>query len=160
MRAFGTSSHVVYLAVGKPRFTAILTAVRLLILVPALVVMTAKAGALGAAWATVAAAALLWILDLVLLYRVLRFEPRALLGVTWRPIVAALVMALAVRYGETMLPPAGTVATSAASLAALVAIGAIAYGLTSFALWRACLRPPGAESAIFGMLRQIRVQRS
>jgi len=160
LRAFSTSSHVVYLAVGKPRLTAMLTAVRLCVLVPALVVMTMKAGALGAAWATVVAAALMWILDLALLYRVLRFDPRALFGVTWRPIVAALVMALAVRYGETLLPAAGTVATAAVSLAALVAIGALAYGLASFALWRICLRPPGAESAVFGMLRQIRPQRS
>ena len=160
LRAFSTSSHVVFLAVGKPRFTAIITAVRLCILVPALVVMTMKAGALGAAWATVAAAALVWILDFALLYRVLRFDPRALLGVAWRPVVAALVMALAVRYVETLLPAAGTVATATVSLAALVAIGALAYGLASFALWRACLRPPGAESAVFGMLRQIRLQRS
>ena len=63
------------------------------------------------------------------------------------------------RYGETLLPARGTVATAAVSLAALVAIGALAYGLASFALWRACLRPPGAESAVFGMLRQIRLQR-
>jgi O-antigen/teichoic acid export membrane protein len=160
LRAFSTSSHVVYLAVGKPRFTAIITAVRLCVLVPALVVMTAKAGALGAAWATVAVAALTWILDYALLYRVLRFDPRALLGATWRPIVAVLVMALAVRYGEALLPATGTVATAALSLAALVVIGALAYGIASFALWRACLRPPGAESTIFGMLRQIRLQRS
>jgi O-antigen/teichoic acid export membrane protein len=160
LRAFSTSSHVVYLAVGKPRFTAIITAARLCVLIPALVVMTAKAGALGAAWATVGAAALTWILDFALLYRVLRFDTRALLGVTWRPIVAAFAMAVAVRYGETLLPAAGTAVTAAVSLAALVMIGALAYGVASFALWRACMRPPGAESTIFGMLRQIRLQRS
>ena len=68
--------------------------------------------------------------------------------------------ALAVRYAETLLPGVGTVATAAVSLAALVVIGALAYGIASFALWRASLRPPGGESAIFGMLRQIRLQRS
>ncbi|HKU87907.1 MAG TPA: oligosaccharide flippase family protein, partial [Casimicrobiaceae bacterium] len=160
LRAFSTSSHVVYLAVGKPRFTAIITAARLCVLVPALVVMTMKAGALGAAWATVIVAALVWILDYVLLYHVMHFDARALLGTMWRPVVAALVMALVVRYGETLLPGAGPVAAAAASLAALVALGALAYVVTSFALWRACLRPPGAESAIFGVLRQMRVQRS
>lgn len=159
LRAFSTSSHVVYLAVGKPRLTAILTAIRLCLLVPALIVMTMNAGALGAAWATVTVAALMWILDYVLLYHVLHFDARVLLAATWRPIVAALAMALAVRYGEALIPVAGTVATAAASLAALVALGALAYVATSFALWRACLRPPGAESAIFGVLRQMRVQR-
>jgi hypothetical protein len=69
-------------------------------------------------------------------------------------------MELAVRYGETLLPGVGTVATAAVSLAALMALGALVYGAASFALWRACLRPPGPESAIFGVLQQMRAQRS
>lgn len=159
LRAFSTSSHVVYLAVGKPRITAMLSAVRLLVLVPALAWMTLRNGAFGAAWATVFVAALLWALDLAILFRVLRFDPGALFGAVWRPFVAALVMGLAVHSADTALPASGSVIVAAVQLAATVALGAAVYLAGSLILWRACLRPPGAESTIFGLLRRARATR-
>jgi hypothetical protein len=49
--------------------------VRLIFVVPALIAGASYAGALGAAWTSVIAGALLWMLDFGILHRILRFDP-------------------------------------------------------------------------------------
>jgi len=83
LRTFGTSSHLIYLAIGKPRITAVLAAVRVALLVPALILGASQAGTLGAAWAVVVIATLLWVVDFAILLRILRFDPSELFAAAW-----------------------------------------------------------------------------
>lgn len=159
LRTLGTSSNVVYLAVGKPRITAILSAVRLLVLVPLLVYGTSEAGAMGAAWAMVITGALLWSVDVAILFRVLKFDAGALFGAIWRPIVAVLVMSVVVYCFQSSLPKPASLPASALYLAAIVGLGAATYMSASVILWLACRSPQGAESMIYGMLRRTRAFR-
>ena len=159
LRTLGTGSSVVYLAVGKPRITALLSAMRLVMLMPLLIWLAGDAGALGAAWAMVFTSAVIWAIDIAIQLRVLNFEARLLFNAMWRPIVAALLMSTAVHYFETSLPMPGSLFGSALQLTAIVVLGAAAYVTASLILWRACLSPKGAESTIYGLLRRTRAFR-
>lgn len=159
LRTLGTSSHVVYLAVGNPRITAILSALRLVVLMPSLIWMTSEAGAMGAAWAMIFTSALFWIVDVAILFRVLQFDARVLFRAMWRPMVAALAMSVAVHYFQASLSTPGSLFAAALQLAAIVAVGAAIYVTAGMALWRACLSPQGAESVLYSMLRRTRAFR-
>ena len=159
LRTLGTSSHVVYLAVGNPRITAILSALRLVVLMPSLIWMTSEAGAMGAAWAMVFTSALFWVVDVAILFRVLQFDARVLFRAMWRPMVAALAMSVAVYYFQASLSTPGSLFAAALQLAAIVAVGAAIYVTAGMALWRACLSPQGAESVLYSMLRRTRAFR-
>lgn len=154
LRTFGTSSHLIYLAIGKPRITAVLAAVRVALLVPALILGASQEGALGAAWAVVVVAALLWVVDFAILLRILRFDPSELFAAAWRPIVAAMLMYGVVQAFQSSLPGAHSLVSTVWQLAANVALGATVYVSAVFVLWRICQRPKGSESAILGLLRR------
>jgi O-antigen/teichoic acid export membrane protein len=159
LRTLGTSSHLVYLALGKPRITAIFSALRLFVLIPLLIWGTRQGGAIGAAWAMVVSAALLWGVDFAILLRVLKLDLGDLLGATWRAIVAVLAMFLIVYCLRLSLPVSASFLSSASQLAAIIAIGAATYVAASLMLWRACGRPQGAESMVLATLRRSRVLR-
>ena len=154
LRTFGTSSHLIYLAIGKPRITAVLSGVRLILVVPALILGTSQAGAIGAAWAMVVIAMLLWVVDFAILIRILRIDPSELFAAAWRPIVAAMLMYVVVQGFQSSLPSAHSLASTVWQLAANVALGATVYVSAIFVLWRICQRPEGSESAILGLLRR------
>jgi len=154
LRTFGTSSHLIYLAIGQPRITAVLSAVRLTLIVPALIIGASHAEALGAAWATVIVAALLWVIDFAVLLRILRFDPSELFAVAWRPMVAALLMYIVIQEFQSTLPSAESLISTMWQLVANVALGAAVYVGAVFVLWRLCQRPEGSETAILGLLRR------
>jgi len=154
LRTFGTSSHLIYLAIGQPRITAVLSAVRLALIVPALIIGASHAEALGAAWAVVIVAALLWVVDFAVLLRILRFDPYELFAVAWRPMVAALLMYVVIQEFQSTLPSAQSLISTVWQLVANVSLGAAVYVGAVFALWRLCQRPEGSETAILGLLRR------
>lgn len=159
LRTLGTSSSVVYLALGKPRITAVLAVLRLLVMLPLLVVMALHYGVIGAAWAMVITSAVLWILDVAIVLRVLAFHATKFFGVVWRPVAGSLVMSLAVYVLQQTLPAPPTLLAAILQLASIATTGALTYASVCTMLWRACLRPQGAESTIFGMLRGVKAAR-
>jgi len=154
LRTFGTSSHLIYLAIGRPRITAILSAVRLIFDMHALIAGASYAGALGAAWTSVIAGALLWMLDFGILHRILRFDPRELWAVAWRPVVAAMLMYIGLQELQAALPSAQSLIATIWQLLANVALGMAIYVGAVFVLWRLCRRPEGSETAVLGLLRR------
>jgi len=70
------------------------------------------------------------------------FGGRRFWSQTWRPVLSAAFMAAVVMGVSVALGDAGRVGRLAAEIAA----GAAAYGLSTLALWVAAGRPPGAES--------------
>jgi lipopolysaccharide exporter len=153
VRTLSTSSHVVYLALGRPRITAQLSTLRLAVLAPLLIWGTMRSGALGAAWALVAASLLVWLVDFAILFRVLRFGRGDLVRAVWRTLVAAFAMVVGVLLLQVSFPAPGTLTNFLSQLLANAAIGAAIYCTALFALWRLSDRPNGAESMILAALR-------
>ncbi len=148
MRSLGTSGHIVYLAIGKPRITAQLAVLRLALLLPLLIFGAIKAGALGAAWALVATSLVMWVTDIAVLFRVLRLETSELIASAWRPVLAAGTMALVVLSLYTFLPAPQELSDFVSHLFLSIAGGAFVYCSMLLGLWRASGSPVGAESII------------
>ena len=67
------------------------------------------------------------------------------LAVLWRPLVSAMLM------GYACILVAGLFASPAAALACQIAVGAVSYGATTYALWVASGGPDGAERDLLEM---------
>lgn len=76
---------------------------------------------------------------------------RAMLGALWRPVVAAMAMALVVVTAEQALPWPGF-----GRLLLTIACGAIVYGCALFALWHWAGRPPGPEADCLALAQTAR----
>ena len=90
---------------------------------------------------------------MVVLNRCLGISLTASLGSFWRPLVAALMMALALVAIEPSLPE-----NTALQLMTKVAAGAIVYGLSDLLLWRLSGRPSGVEKYLVETLASRRTK--
>jgi O-antigen/teichoic acid export membrane protein len=146
----GTNSGYIYMAIGKPRYVTLVTAGQLVVLLPAVAVGARLGGVEGAAWAFVAAAGgLMMPLNYWLIRRELDLRTRDIVAALWRPVVASAAMAWCVSAARSGL----SLEPGIPSAALLVAIGAMVYFATVFALWALVARPVGAESASLDVLR-------
>lgn len=84
---------------------------------------------------------------LLLVVRLLQVPPRALIGVLWRPVVAAAIMTGIVLAVHPYLP-----AVPLGRLAAEAACGAATYAGALGVLWLISGRPRGAEATIWAMI--------
>lgn len=148
--ALQTNTLYVYIALGEPKTASLLNGVHVLLLVPALIVATRSAGAVGAAWACLIVAVVTTPMNLVVLVRRVGLDPRDLLVASWRPLAAASLMYLVVREmvarADAVLTGSVGLWTTAASLSAAVAAGAATYVVLMAALWLATGRPRGIET--------------
>jgi O-antigen/teichoic acid export membrane protein len=152
IQALRTGSHLVYLSINRPQLTLILGLLAFAITLPLLVVGIEMAGIIGAAWATVAATAVLIFADYTLLARYLRVAPSNFLAALWRPVLAATLMAAGVLALRTVLPPSEGWDDALLGLAVCVPLGAAVYVGAVFLFWRWARRPDGPEQAILATL--------
>lgn len=150
--ALQTNFGSAYLAIGRPRITSEMMALNLLILIPLLIVLTRTHGSLGAAWAVLAASAVMVGANVWRLMTTLDLRARTLLAGLHRPFVATPVMAVAI----ATLPgfDAGTSATgdNVLPLLAAVVTGAATYIAALLGLWALENRPRGAERDLLDRL--------
>lgn len=133
-------------ASGAARCAALLAGSGAAAMIASLVVAGAAGGdALALARTALGVNAALLAAGLVVLSRNAGARLPGLVGATLRPFLAAGLMALTV----TALAPASGVRVL--DLVAAVALGALAYPLALFALWRLSGRPVGAESIVVKM---------
>lgn len=135
------NNGTVWLALGKPRELTVNVIMFLCVLFPALYVFVTRFGIVGAGYAYLAALAPTAPYGFHLTRKLLGFKWSELLAVTWRPVLAASLMFLAVGFINPML-------STAAPLARLLCeagIGAIVYSATILALWLLSGQPGGAE---------------
>ena len=155
VQALAPSSHLVYVALNRPRITAALAALRLALLLPLVVWGVMRGGAAGAGWAVSAAAAVVAIADVLIVRRVLDVNPLDLARAMLRPGVGAAAMLFAVRWLVVATAP-GTFAWNLVRLVALAALGVIVYAIVVFGLWLLSRRPDGAEAQLLRILGQWR----
>ena len=155
--ALGHSPSYMLIATGGMRILGWYTWAKLLLLVLLLMLVfrsadpfwIAMAGLVTAATGLVALQAIAW-------KAMPGFGGRPFWSRTWRPLVSAGLMAVAVIAVSAALDDAGRLPRLAAGIAA----GAAVYALSVLVLWTACGRPPGAESYLHEQLSAWRARRS
>ncbi len=148
-----TNTGTVFLAMGKPHYLSIVAALRVAVLIPALITFTRSAGAIGAAWTYLAVALLFMPVIFGLLFRLLDLSVARFLREIWRPAVATIAMYAAV---TTFTGWAGTAAGMPGQTGRLIGamiVGALVYTAVLLFLWRLAGRPAGAERFVADKLR-------
>lgn len=135
----------IFLATGHPRYIMWVQGLSSIFLLPALFAGVWFGGALGAAWAMFATGWVAISMDLPLILRLLNLPVSRVLAASWRPMVAAIALAAAVKAIERHWGPLQSSLASAELLAVTLCGGAFCYVLVAVVLWSICGRPDGAE---------------
>ncbi len=141
LHATQTNAGPALMALGKPRALAALASVHLSMLVVLLVILTARYGVLGAAWAVLLAYALTVPLVWVVVANEVGVQVRQMAGVLGRPLIATLIMCAAVLWVKSHLE-----ADIYLTLALSVTCGVLVYFGSLIAIWLLQARPQGSES--------------
>lgn len=142
----------IFLAIGRPRLVAVIQCVQIVIAFGLMFVLIPAHGGLGAAWALLAAALCAMLANYSIMIRLLHFRLADLAAVLWRPVLACLLMAAAMR--ALALEGSGFYAglPSLLQLLLSVATGAVTFVAGALLLWQLAGRPAGAESALIELL--------
>jgi O-antigen/teichoic acid export membrane protein len=158
--AIDTNSGLAYMATNRPYLTAIGGVVRLIILCALIAALKPRFGLTGVAYAAAAGSVMIVVTDYALSRRLLGIRAMEFGRVVWRPVVAGLLMIVAVELLRSRMPAATDVAGHAWSLAASAAAGAAVYVGVVLALWAVTGYPQGAEQRLMDALRSLRRRRS
>jgi lipopolysaccharide exporter len=153
LRLITAAASPIYVATGRPHYTMVLFAGSAVVMVPLLIFATERAGALGAAYATLTVTVLSGALDFVLVDRLLRLSPARLLAGCWRSIISVIMMVAAVRELQALWPTSEALGNLALMLAAAVALGGVVYSVCGLILWILAGRPRGAERHLFEAIK-------
>ncbi len=143
-----SNAQAAYLALGRLDVPAKVNIAHTTLQLIALIPLTLQYGAVGAAVAYLATAAIMIPVSLGVVLRMLEIRTMTFIREVWRPIVAATAMYLGV---TCFLAPFPTHTTSASALLALigaVSLGAFIYLASVLLLWVVCGRPEGAEASV------------
>src|SRR5204863_664669 len=149
LQLINAGASPIYIATGRPHYTAVLFAGSAIAMVPLLIFATEQAGVVGAAYATLAITALSAALDLILLNRLLRLSMSRLLAGCWRSIISVTMMVAAVAGLQALWPASESLSNAWSMLATDVAVGALIYSAFGFTLWFEAGRPRGAERHVY-----------
>lgn len=153
--ALETNISYVYLAVGLPRLTTLAALLQFMVLLSLLLPLTWYRGANGAAWAFLGTALVMAPINQAMIAHRLKLSLRAYLARLWRPLAAALAMALALLAAKHALVLEHSTPAYVLALLCGVALGALVYGAVLYALWRISGRPDGAERVCLGQFEQL-----
>lgn len=160
--ALTSNNMSAYQALGRPGLGTATLVVRMLLLLLGLWVLTSRYGVLGAAFAEVLAALASLAVSVPILARTLKLPVMTYFGALIRPLVASVLMGLALHL---VLPARGLDAGITSAITWLVAgslLGAVVYPIVIAALWLVAGRPPSVEVVLFTRLRDmvmIRIRR-
>jgi lipopolysaccharide exporter len=150
--SIGTNTSSALLALGRQRALTALAAMRLLILIPAVIWATHAFGVVGTAWAILIVTGFMTPINFLTLLPVLKIRIGEFMGFLWRPIIAATVMSLAVGSSMRLLASAG-VSNSMAHLSLGALTGFVSYAVVLGLLWQFSGRRNGAEGIILRGLK-------
>jgi O-antigen/teichoic acid export membrane protein len=139
----------IYIATGRPHYTAALFAGSAIAMVPLLIFATERAGVLGAAYATLIVTVLCAALDFILVNRLLHLSMSRLFAGCWRSIISVTIMVAAVAGLQAFWPASKSLSNAWPMLVADVAVGGLIYSVCGFTLWFLAGRPRGAERHLF-----------
>jgi O-antigen/teichoic acid export membrane protein/glycosyltransferase involved in cell wall biosynthesis len=153
VQSLGSSSHLVYLAINRPRITAELVGLFLILLIPLLVAGTILAGAVGAAWALTIASTIVLVVDFIVVCKVLKVGPQRILSSLARPLGGVCIMMAGV-IPLRLIPAAESWIGSLVQLTNLAGSGCLLYLGGVFALWHLAGRPESAERQVLSFLQE------
>jgi O-antigen/teichoic acid export membrane protein len=151
--ALWANQHTALLAVGAPRLTAYFALARLTVFVPCFIALAATHGAAGVAASALAASAAAYVLGLGWSLKRLSMRLSKYLRMLWRPMMASLLMAGAVRATDLFLPRGEDIATSLLRLVGGICTGVAVYAAVLALLYVVAGRPDGAERLVMHRLR-------
>lgn len=152
IEAIAANSGVAYLALGKPRFPAIISAVKLVALGVLVSFLVPRYGVLGMAFSELIASLATCVVSLSVMVRLLRIPVRDLLGAVWRPLAACSIMIACLLTMDAMRHAAGS---ELLALLRAVGVGAVSYLLSLALLWFAAGRPAGVEATVIAHSSQL-----
>ncbi len=145
--SMGTNTASALVALGRQRALTALAALRLALLVPAVIWGCQTAGMVGTAWAVLLVTIVVTPINFGALLPVLGLRVSAFVAVVWRPALASTLMYLAIAGTLQALQAAG-----ARNVLLQIAAGSVAGGATLLAtaagLWHLSGRPESAESIV------------
>lgn len=144
--------QTILFARGTPRTFVYSLVVYVAVLIPATIVLIRIRGPVGVGYAMLIASAVALPMLYVAVRKEIRIRASVLLAYSWRPLLGAGVMALAVRWTEGMLIGDGAEPTVVVLLA-LVGAGVVSYAGVIFLLWLASRRPEGPEQTLHDFVR-------
>ena len=148
----GTVSAVI--AIGKPKFVALLSAIRFVILCPMLIWGVWVAGPIGAALALLASGIFRLIPNMVVITRVIGIRASRLFSAIWRTFVSTAVMAGIIYVVREYQIPTGEFLVSLFHFTILAGLGAVVYAVCLFLLWAMCRFPQGPEQRAITIVRE------
>ena len=151
--ALQSNMYLVILAMGQPKANTLLSGGLLLVSLPAVILASLQYGALGAAYAHLAAALLGFAGIVIVFSRVTGLPKRHLYAVVWRPVLASGAMALVLRAATALLAAQWPAAQPIVQLVALLPVGAISYLAAILPLWVLARRPDSAEQMLMSVVR-------
>jgi O-antigen/teichoic acid export membrane protein len=142
-------------AIGMPRIPGTIAIARLFVFLPAVWGLVSDHGAWGVAVAAALANAAVLALGLRISLPLLGVTVRAYIGALWRPLVAAAIMAVAVRLAIERFGAVESSIDGLGQLAVAVGSGVTVYVLVLSILYFLSGRPSGAESLFMHRLTGI-----
>jgi len=148
IRAMETNVGTVFYALGRPRVVTALSALNVVILIPALIIFTIHSGPIGAANAIILTALVNLPVHYGVICRTLNLPFLTLIAAIWRPLFASCLLYLGVRFLTN------SIVIESESLAALpqlflaTTIGVVIYVVGLLSLWFISSKPAGAEMHI------------
>jgi lipopolysaccharide exporter len=140
-----TNAHAAYLALGRAKLAAQLNMVHVSVQLAAMIPLTYRYGAMGAASAYLVITVIMIPISIGVTLRLLQISVGQFMAVIWRPLVAAATMYGVVSGLIALEPPKSDPLQLALQLARAVLIGAAVYVSVVLALWAVSGKPPGAE---------------
>lgn len=150
-----SNTYSVYLALGRADFFARLSAVHVLALAIALIILAPTYGLPGAAVALLLTAAIMLPLTLAMILHTLKLSVASLLSALWRPIAASILLYVVVAAYCSTVPSDASNLLLVGRLLSAVALGVATYTVAIAVLWIASGRPIGAETSALSAARQV-----
>lgn len=144
--AQASNMFAAYLALGRPHLPALVLVFKLALLSLAAFAFTQGQGMLGVAYAELVAAIGSLAISWPVLMRTMRISFGEFAAVLWRPVVASASVGMAVSWLRPQFESGGTLGAAALQLLVCVPLGALAYLLLLWALWRFSGRPECVET--------------
>jgi len=138
----------IYLALGRPRFIAVLQLIQLVVAASLMFWLVPSQGAVGAAWALLIGASTAMLINYVVILRDLHLQLTQLVAVLWRPLAGAVAMGVALFLVEPWRPLAAGAGQQLLLLLLLGSMCTLAYLGAVILGWIGAGKPDSAESQI------------
>lgn len=151
LQALGIPNGSVFMAIGRPHLTSILSAIRMLILISLLLWLVPRFGATGAGISQLASTALIMPASAIMITHRIGVTRSDFMKCLWRPITSVAIMVACLAIVEQALKTESPFLR----LPIEISVGVFIYLGAIYGLWRIAGRPNGGESYVLLRIRNI-----